>query len=156
MPLSQDNEHVLNTLWQLIISLWFGECHCTSALRNSFWKALWWNYRSGLATQCSSPTQCNSLFLKSNNHLFGKVLLLWRVSFLSWNTYSRCFKRMALCRLLFSRWFDCLFSQKVYLGVAQPNQTCTHYTSRCLWACVSSLHIIFLTIAQIMPPPFLV
>lgn len=102
MSITQDNNCVLNIFWQLNISLWFRECHCTSALKNTFWKALWWNYRSALTTQCSS------FILKSNNHLLGKVL--WTISFLSWNTFSSCFKWMALCGLLFCRWFYCTFS----------------------------------------------
>lgn len=100
MSISQDNKCALNILWQLIISLWFGECRCTSALKNTFWKALWWNYRSVLTAQC------NSFILKSNNHLLGKVL--WTI--LSWNTFSSCFKWMALCRLLFCRRFYCTFT----------------------------------------------
>lgn len=148
MPVSQDNKCVLNTLWQLIISLWFQECCCTSALRNTFWKVLWWNYRSDLTTQCSS------LILKSNNHLFGKVFLLWRVYFLSRNAFSRCFKRMALCRLLFSRWFCCLFTQTL-VGCFCLTQL-LDIVLHCLWACVGSLYFFFITIAKIMPPPFLV
>lgn len=87
---------------QLIISFQSGKWHCTSfnALRNRFWKALWWNYRSKLTTWCKP------LILKSYNHLLGKVIAHRRFSFPSLNILNRCvFKWMGLCKLLSYMWF---------------------------------------------------